>query len=267
MARVLVAERDEGIQEALCLLFEFGGYDVTGVSSLAEALTRIDNETFQLIVTSSFADSGLAAAGKLQALQQRAQPTPVGVITGWSLAPETAEQAGFAFVIAKPFEIDQVLAQVATALSTQLSPAQERQAQVVRRYFAALTTRDWDALIDLCTETVVYVLPVDALPFSGTITGKAAFRAYTEDTFSHFPQARFEDVEVYAAPSGLASRYRGTWVSPSGDALTLAGAVHFQFAEDDRISQIGVNLNGERLDALFSREPPSPAPPLEQIEP
>jgi predicted ester cyclase len=82
-------------------------------------------------------------------------------------------------------------------------------------------------------------------------SAKAAFRAYTEATFSHFPTARFEDVRAYASPRGLAARYRGSWQSSDGTGQHLSGAVIFRFA-NSQISEIGVQLNGERLRQLVA---------------
>ena len=248
--RLLVVEDDKDSQEALCLLFADCGYDATPVSSLAKALALIDTETFQVILTDSFARSSEAALSGLQALLERAHPTPVGILTGWQLSEEEAVRAGFAFVALKPYDFDQLLAHIATAVGTPLSPEQERQAGTVRQYFALLSARDWDAFVDLCADDVTYVLPGNTL-FSGTIVGKAAFRKYTGETFSVFPEARFEDIQIYASPTGLAARYKGWWRAPDGSTPHMTGSTHFQFA-GDRIKQIGVKLNDERLRVLMS---------------
>ena len=252
--RLLALDDDADIRDALMLVFEEAGYDIVVVSSLDEAVALIDRETFHLILTDSFSNTPLGGMPALRQLQQRAQPTPVGILSAWNFSQADLEDARFAFVMAKPFDIDQLLAQVAAALQIPLTPAQQRQEPVVRRYFAALTARNWDALLDVCAEDVVYVLP-SGTPFSGTYAGKEAFRAYTESTFSQFPAARFEDIHVYSTPKGLAARYRGVWRLPDGSEPQLTGAVYFQF-EGERISQIGVQLHDERLRALL--EAPSP---------
>ena len=250
--RVLVVDDDQDIREALCLLLMDAGYATSVASSLAEALEQIETTTFRLIVTDAFAHRPSDALASIQTLQRAAHPTPVGIVSGWSPTSDDAQQAGLAFCLAKPFDLDQLLAQIAATLQTPLNQDQSRQVPVIHRYFAALTARDWDALVDLCTENVTYVLPGNT-PFSTTITGKAAFRAYTEETFSHFPAASFDDVVVYASPTGLAAHYRGCWHMPDGSEARMTGAVHFQF-EDMRIQQIGVRLNDERLRALLQAQ-------------
>ncbi len=248
--RLLALDDDADIREALTIVFEEAGYDITTTSSLAEALALVDCETFHLIITDSFATMSNGGMRSLLQLQRRAQPTPVGILSAWTFAEADVRDTPFAFIMAKPFDIDQLLAQVAATLNVPLTSAQQRQEPIVRRYFAALTQRDWDALMDLCTDDITYVLP-NGTSFSGTYTGKAAFRAYSEATFAQFPAARFEEIETYSCPMGLAARYRGRWRLPDGSEPRLTGAVHFQF-EGERIKQIGVRLNDERLQALLT---------------
>lgn len=255
MSRVLVVEDDEDIKGALLLVLEDAGYEVVTASSREEALDLIEYSTFHLILTDSFAGRESEALTSLQPLRERARPTPVAVITAWNLAPDVAADAGFAFVETKPFDIDQLLTHVAASLHMPLTSEQRRQAEVARRYFVALTTRDWDALIALCDPNVTYFLP-GFTPFSGKHVGGEAFRTYTIETFSQFPAARFEDIEIFASPSGLASRYRGTWRMADGSESVMTGAVQFRFT-GDRIQQIGVSLNNERLQALLQEPPPA----------
>jgi CheY-like chemotaxis protein len=247
---VLIIEDDPDILDALHLLFVDAGYDVTVASSLAEALALLDSAVFQLIITDSFASGPGTVLPSLQLLLERAHPTPIGILTAWQLSEEDAERAGFAFLATKPYDLDQLLALVAAALQTPLTPEQERQALAVRQYFAALTARDWDAFVDLCTDDVTYVLPGNT-PFAGTIVGKAAFRKYTDETFSVFPEAHFDRVEIYSSPTGLAARFEGRWRAPDGSTPQMSGSTHFQFV-GDRIKQIGVKLNDERLRVLTS---------------
>lgn len=248
--RLLVVEEDRDIQEALCMLLTDAGYDVAVASSLTEALADIDAATFQLILADSFTHRPQDMLSSLQVLLERAHPTPVGILTGWRISPEDVERAGFAFLATKPYDLDQLLALVAAALQTPLTPENERQALTVRQYFAALTARDWDAFVDLCTDDVTYVLP-GATPFSGTIVGKAAFRKYTDETFRVFPEAHFERIQIYSSPTGLAARFEGWWHASDGSTPHLTGGTHFQFA-GDRIKQIGVKLNDERLRVLLA---------------
>lgn len=253
MAHVLVVEEDENIRWALRILLEHAEYSVETAPSRDEALTLIAEHTFQLILTDSFAERGSDALRSLQPLCELARPTPVAVVTAWNIKPEDIDGSGFAFVQAMPFDVETLLAQVAAAICLPLTPEQERQATVVRRYFEALSSRDWDGLIALCAPDVTYTLPAPT-PFAGVQVGRNAFRAYTIETFAQFRDARFQDVEVYASPSGLASRYRGVWSLADGTQAVMSGAVYFEF-DGEFISQIGVLLNDERLRALLETPP------------
>ncbi len=248
--RVLVIDDDPDLRDALRLLLEDAGYEIAVAASRADAFAQIDTATFQCILTDAFARAPGDALDSIRPLVERARPTPVGLLTGWRLPQEEIGRAGVAFVATNPFDLDQLLASVAAAIAVPLTPEQQRQAVVVRTYFAALTARDWDALADLCTDDVTYVLPGDT-PFSGTVAGQAAFRAYTEETYRHFPAARFWDIAVYAAPAGLAARFQGAWRAPDGSEPRMTGAVQFQFM-GERIRQIGVRLKDERLRALLA---------------
>ena len=118
----------------------------------------------------------------------------------------------------------------------------------MQAYVAALGARDWDALVALCTDEVIYHLPGE-VPFAGTISGKAAFRAYTEATFRQLHAVRFEEVLVYSRPHGLAARYRSCWETPEEGEVSAAGAVLFGF-EEERIAQIGIQLGEKQHQVL-----------------
>lgn len=263
MARLLVVEEDEGIRWALSMLLEAAEYDVETAASRDEAIALINENSYQLILTDSFTERGHEALASLRSLYERARPTPVAVMTAWNLKPEDIAGGDFAFMQSMPFDVEQLLAQVAAAIHLPLTPEQKRQATVVHRYFASLSSKDWDGLTDLCAPDVTYTLPAPT-PFAAMQVGREAFRVYTVETFSQFRDAQFHDVEVYASPSGLASRYRGSWLLLDGSEASMSGAVYFEF-EGEHIKQIGVVLNDERLRALLEApaKTSSPQPPTE----
>jgi ketosteroid isomerase-like protein/CheY-like chemotaxis protein len=257
MVPVLVADDDGDIRDALSWLLREEGYAPVEAASAADALALIDARAFALILTDLFSHGRDSAASGIRGLVERAYPTPVGLLSAWPLSDDEIAASRCAFFLGKPFDIDNLLTTIAAALHMALTPDQQGQAEQVRRYFAALSTRDWDALVDLCTDDAVYVLPGGG-PFSQTLRGKAAFRAYSEETFRHFPAARFEAIGVYATPQGLAARYESTWQGADGGEQRQAGSVLFQF-DGGRIRQIGVRLNDARLRALIASEPDAEA--------
>lgn len=249
MARMLIVEEDESIRWALRTLLEHAYYDVETATSQAEAIALINENTYQLVLTDSFTDRAKDVLASLRTLRDCARPTPIAVISAWNIKSEDIEGDGFAFVQSMPFDVDHLLAQIAAALNLPLTPEQERQAAIVRRYFAALSSCDWDGLVDLCVPDVLYTLPAPT-PFAGVQVGREAFRSYTIETFAQFPGARFHDVQVYASPSGLASRYQGLWQLPDGTQAVMSGAVYFEF-DGELIKQIGVDLSDDLLRALL----------------
>ncbi len=245
--RILVAEDNADLRETLSAVLEDYGYGVEAAASLDEALALVDRKSFDLILSDLFANEEVDRLHAVAQLRERAFPTPIGLVTGWKVSEPEAVSRGFAWVLQKPFDVDQLVTEVAAQLELPLDAEQERQAHVARAYFAALSARDWNALAGLCADDVTYVLPPPA-PFAQEIHGKEAFRRYTEETYAHFPGARFEEPRVYALPRGMAARYVGRW-PVEGGTQQQAGAVLFQF-EGERIKQIGVRLNAEQLRAV-----------------
>ena len=245
--RVLIVEDDPTLRELLALVLRDEGYEPLVAASPVEALALLATEPCHLIVTDLFAHPADDPLASIRDLRERAAGRPVGVMTGRAIAAEEVTRAGFAFLTHKPFNLDHLLLHIAASLARPLSAAEKRQARVVRRYFAALGARDWDALLALCTDTLTYVLPGPA-PFAATVRGHAAFRAYTEETYRHFAPVRFSAIQVYATPQGLAARYRSAWQGPTGATLRHEGIVLFAFA-GDRIARIGVYVHADRLRA------------------
>lgn len=245
--RILVAEDNTDLRETLRALLEDYGNQVETAASLQEALELVDREPFGFILSDLFAGRDGDRLRAVEQLRERAFPTPMGIVTGWKVSESEAISRGFAWVLQKPFDVDRLVMEIAAQLEIPLDAAQERQAHVVRAYFAALSARDWNTLVGLCADDVTYVLPPPA-PYSQEVHGKEAFRRYTEETYAHFPGAQFDEPRVYALPRGLAARYVGRWPADGG-MQQQAGAVIFQF-KGERITQIGIRLNAEQLQAM-----------------
>ncbi len=256
---VLVVDDDADVREAFALLLDEEGYQTQLAATLEEALAFTDERVFALILTDLLLHTRSQPLDAISRLRDHAHPTPVGVITGWPVSADEVQREGFAFLLPEPFDVEVLLTTIAAALATPLGPAEQRRATVVHRYFDALTARDWEGLLRLCSDDVTYVLP-GATPFSTTVQGQAAFRAYTEATFQHYPAARFEAIQVYATPHGLAARFESRWMTASVGEQRQAGSVVFQFA-DEAICQIGVRMNDERLQALLERRSTETLPP------
>jgi CheY-like chemotaxis protein len=252
--RILVVEPNADLRETLSLLLSEFGYAVEQAASLDGALALVDRESFDLIVSDLLVYGSAAVSDRfaqVERLRECAYPTPVGVLSAWNSPEEVMTGRKFAWALPKPFDMDQLLAEIAAARHVTLDQAEQRRAAVVRAYFVALAARDWDGLMELCSEDVVYVLPPPA-PFAAEVHGREAFRRYTEDTYRQFPEVWFENVDAFALPDGMAARYLGCWRTPDGATQQQAGAVIFQFA-GERIRQIGIRLNPAQLRALMGR--------------
>lgn len=254
-ARVLIVDDDDTVRHLLELVLQDAGYETQAAASPAEALALTAESPVDLVVTDLFTHAaGRDPLQSAQQLKDQVSPRPVGVVTGWKVPSEEAEQRGFAFVVHKPFDLEQLLLAVAASVVEPSVPVPAARAQVVQRYFASLTARDWESMVDLCTDDVTYVLPAPA-PFSSTIQGKSAFRAYTDETFRHFPAAEFTTLATYVTPRGVVARYQASWLGGGGERLRDQGTVVFSF-EDDLIAQIGILLDPDNLrEAIRHRQP------------
>lgn len=257
---VLVVEDDADTRESLKMVLEDAGYAAYLVASPTEALAAIDARVFALIITDLFAHVTEHRLDAATTIRDRAYPTPVGILSGWNLSPASLSHEGFAFVASKPFDIDDLLTNVAKALATPLTAEQRRQVPLVTAYFTALSAGDWDALLSHCADDVAYVVP-DAGFYAKVVTGKHAFREYARQRLLNFPDARFDQIEIYGTPQGLAARYHSLWQGHGMQVCEQAGSVVFQF-DHLTIRQIGVQFNHELLSALVASSlPDAPAAP------
>ena len=252
--QIVIVDEDPATGELLDLILAAEGYVPRVVQTQADAGALCAQEEIALVVTGLFPPHWPDPLQAVDAFRAQVAPCPVSVVTGWPLPPDALVAPGFAFLMAKPFDLDDLLLHVAASLTLPLGPAQERHVTRVHQYFAALTARDWDALLALCDDAVTYVLPAPA-PLATTLQGTVAFRRYTEETFRHFPAARFTDVRVYATPRGLAAHYQGTWQTPGGEEMQQQGAVIFTFA-DERISHIGSLVEADTLRCVLADRSP-----------
>ena len=80
-----------------------------------------------------------------------------------------------------------------------------------RSWIEAWNAHDLDAVLDHFSDDVVFSSPLVASIVgepSGSVTGKAALRAYWEEGLRRIPDLRFELVEVYAGVDSIAITYR-----------------------------------------------------------
>lgn len=247
--RLLVADDDPDVLETMRFLFEDVGYDTTAAASLKGALECVETGTYALIVTDLFTHSASSADDlkHVATLCMAAYPTPVLLTSAWNLSAEAVLAAGFVAFVAKPFAIEDLLGTVADIVRQPFTAEQRVQEGVLRSFLECLSAGAWEKAVDYCTDDVTYVAPLTAPP-RAPVAGKESYRAYIEETARNFPRFQATDVQVFALPRGLAARYTATW--EIGGTATMSAGLVVEFATDNRIRQIGIQLNAERLHVL-----------------
>lgn len=253
--RLLLAEDDAETLDFLRYALSAEGYRVTPAASVAEALALIQQRVFDVILTDLFRRPPDPPLQAVLPLLNAAAPIPVAVMTAWDITEQVARQAGFACLMKKPFDLDEVMAALASCLQVQLTPEQEQQAAVADAYFAALSQGDIERVLKLCTEEIVYQPPVPTRQFPHTrlVLGKADYRAYLQEAFCVLREVEVERCGVFPYPSGLAARYTIRWTAPDASRQQATASLVFRFA-GSLIRQLGMptgeDILAERLEAF-----------------
>jgi CheY-like chemotaxis protein len=246
--RILLAEHDPSVAEFLSAFLKGEGYALSLAPSLDIALRRIDEQTFHIVLTDLFIETPRRPFSQVRRLLQHALPTPVGLITGWQVSPEAAHRQGFAFLLAKPFDLDHVLAEISACLYQELTPEQEQQFQVLQRYLEALGAKNLEVVGDLLTEDILYHPPLGRN--IRRVRGLAAMRAYIDETHPRYRNVTFDEFLFYPRPKGWAQRFCSHWSLPDGSRQNLTGTLLFHF-RGERIHQIGIQWSNKHAQTLL----------------
>jgi CheY-like chemotaxis protein len=114
---ILLVEDDLTIRELLATLFEDEGYALTACVSPHQAMTLLDQRSFDLVLTDGFSRAPASFAQNTADIIGRAGMTPVVLFSGHTLDIAVAQAAGFRDLITKPFDINTLLRQVRTLLA------------------------------------------------------------------------------------------------------------------------------------------------------
>ena len=246
-AKVLLIEDDLDLGQIVDDLLTTEGFEVTAAATPEEALAAIERGRHDLIVADFVVDfQGGAGWEALQAIRQRAAPTPVGIFSGWKLDEAEAQRRGFVFALTKPVPSEKLLAAVAEHATAR--PLSGGQRQVIERYFAAIEGGDWIGLGGLCTDDVVYHLPGTDPQLSRTVEGRGALIGFAAETFRGFREPRFTIDEVIPLPAGALVRYHSSWAIAGGRASS-EGAVVFELRGEE-IARIGIRVDLAQIGAL-----------------
>lgn len=212
-------------------------YEVTSVASLPASLTLLEERLYHLVLTDLFYRQGQSPLDSIDHLLAQAAPTPVGVMTAWQVSGDAAQQAGYACLLHKPFELETLLRAVQDGLRPRLTGKQQ-QVQVVQAFFVALNDRDWKRIARLCTPDFTmspFAAPAVSLPHPRG--GLFVLREALERRSLALPGYTIEDTCIYNRPLGVAVRYLGRWQSSDGIVHRVAGSMHLHF-QGDRIARI-----------------------------
>ena len=245
--RILLGDDDDDLREVLGEILISEGYAPVRVASAQGVLDALDRQIFRALIIDAFSSAGRKTLENVAAIVRKAGPTPVGLISGWKVTDAEIAAHGLRFAMLKPFDIPQLVVEVARMLGDPLDPEKSEPARIAQRYFRALDEKDWDALEALCAEDVRFAGP-ELSRFAAVLEGRTALRRHSGETFRHFSDAKFRDLSFYATPGGIAARYLGTWTK-DGASLGQAGTALLQI-RGGLIQRIGIEMNQALLDRL-----------------
>src|ERR1700736_597287 len=131
MQRLLVVEDDNSVRDTITTFLELEGYRVDAVSSTREALERLRNEAYPIVISDIYVDerTGLDV---LETARKQNPKCAVILMTarGTMETVMKATQGGAFDYIAKPFELDRMLDTVKRAEATLGEQEEEKESEI-----------------------------------------------------------------------------------------------------------------------------------------
>ena len=237
---LLLIEDDPDLRSLFTDLLTAEGYDLVCAGSLEEGFRRVEEQSFALVLADVCLGIVSADLVRARALCTRIYPVPLALLACLPLPP-TEQRAEFAFVLPMPFEIEDCLRLVASAIHSPLNAVQHAQEQVVHQLVAAIEAGDWEALAALHTDDVICVPPEHSRGTSTrSLEGKDAFRIWAERLLRSYQQLRVRTTLLATTPRGLAVRFTMHWQEPDGPVQRV-GTLFLRF-QGVRICQVGVRI-------------------------
>jgi CheY-like chemotaxis protein len=240
--RLLVVDDDNDLRVFLQDFLIEEGYEVDVGATMDEALSLIDTKLYHLILTDLLSHSSVTPLRSALTISTHARPTPVAALTGWNISAAEVKRAGLVELIAKPFDLTDLLATVSAHVEMRLTPDQRRHAEALRQFCDAINAGDVEACLAVCVDDLRINAPDNPLgepaePLAGRIECSRFIRSILRSE----PAMRFDDYLIYPHDRGLALRYQKSWSASGlpGDRATMSGAMFVQFT-DGRIGQINM---------------------------
>jgi DNA-binding response OmpR family regulator len=121
---VLVVENTTAVAHVVAALLESEGYGVLIARTLPVGLAVAAAVPISLVIADSFATTAREALDRLSGLRQASAPAPVLLFTGHRDVAEPAVlAAGYAGLLPKPFDIDDLLERVGRAIDGRAATA------------------------------------------------------------------------------------------------------------------------------------------------
>lgn len=250
--QLLVAEDDLAQRALLQDVLAELGYRCLTAFSLEQALHMVHLLPVDLIVSDCFSSTFQEALPSLRPLRELAQPIPIIVCTAWPLTDSEVQELGFAALVPKPLTFDRLVTTVVSGLNQPFSDQQLNQAEVARRFVAAISHWDLDALVALLAEEIQYYPWLDpAYPAAHPWRGRAEGRSYFQEMARYFRASRADVVHIYPVPNGVATRVLLEWYDPDGLCRQQMLSFFFQFTDAGQIRQMGMPLRNEQMRVLL----------------
>lgn len=224
--RILIADDDGSIRGLTSTLLRMEGYETDEATTLQAARERIEENSYDLVLADLFTlDNRPPQLIDAQQLEQRFHPTPVGIVTGWQVEAHIVKRAGFAFLLQKPFDLDELLQRIADCLNPPFTALEAQRAHIIRRTLQALSAGDWETLRALCTPTLYYyLLTPSVFTPERVLVGIDAYLDYARLLLQRLPGFRVDQVVILQHRKGLITRYWTNWQGPGEEWLHYAGS-------------------------------------------
>ncbi|MBW2475064.1 MAG: response regulator, partial [Deltaproteobacteria bacterium] len=112
-SRILVVEDDGALAQALTDTLQLSGYEVVNATDGEQALAKLDHDQVDMVLT-DVQMRPMDGRALLRSLRTRFQELPVLVMTAYGTVEQAVEamKLGAVDYLAKPFEVDDLLAKV-----------------------------------------------------------------------------------------------------------------------------------------------------------
>ena len=121
--RLLVVDADPLFGGFLALLLEHDSYDVTTCPTLAEALSALATQPFDLVLADGLSLRAAVAWETAGSILRAAGPTPVILVSAHQFDPDTVRAAGYQDCLQKPFDLDDLERRIMAVLAQDGAPS------------------------------------------------------------------------------------------------------------------------------------------------